>query len=119
MARILLADDETATRDLVTRALESDGHVVSAMANGSDALDLLTANASAYDVLVTDVNMPGIDGIELATRALALNPKLGLVLMSGFVEHLERAKHVGTARFATVPKPFTLDQIRTKVRAVA
>lgn len=118
MARILLADDEAATRDLVARALEADGHSVAALGGGIEALERLTQDATGFDVLVTDINMPGIDGIDLATRALALNGTLGLVLMSGFVEHLERAKGLATARLALVAKPFTLDQMRAQVRAV-
>lgn len=118
MARILLADDEPATRDLVRRALETEGHTVTAMAGGGEALDRLKAGAADFDVLVSDVNMPGIDGIELASRALALNPGLGLVLMSGFVEQLERAKGLGTKQLALVSKPFTLDQMRAKVREI-
>ena len=118
MARILLADDEPATCDLVRRALETDGHTVAVMAGGQEALDRLKAGTTDFDVLVSDVNMPGMDGIELASRALALNPGLGLVLMSGFVEQLERAKGLGTRKLALVSKPFSLDQMRTKVREI-
>ena len=118
MARILLADDEPATSDMVRRALEADGHRVTVMAGGPEALDRLMQSAADFDLLVSDVNMPGLDGIELARRALALNPGLGLVLMSGLVEHLDRAKGLASVRLETLPKPFTLDQIRAKVRGV-
>ena len=118
MARILLADDESASRDLVRRALEADGHHVSVMAGGLEALERLKQNPSDFDVLVSDVNMPSLDGMELAAKALGLNPDLGLVLMSGFVEQLDRAKSLKTNRIVTVSKPFTLDQIRGVVRNV-
>ena len=117
MARILLADDEPATCETVRRALEADGHAVSVMGSGSEALERLEQGEN-FDVLVSDINMPGIDGIELAHRALQLNSGLRLVLMSGLVEHLDRARGLATARLVTVPKPFTLEQMRTKVRAV-
>jgi CheY-like chemotaxis protein len=118
MARIILTDDEPATRDLVSRALLIDGHTVSVMTSGVEALDHLRRNAGDVDILVTDVNMPGMDGFELATHALALQPKLAVVMMSGFIEQLERANELHTTRIAIVAKPFTLEDIRTKVRDV-
>ncbi len=116
MARILLADDEAASRDLVARALESDGHAVTVTSSGAEAMHQL--QKGGFDLLVTDVNMPGMDGIELATKALAAHASMGVVLMSGFVEQLERAKTLNTTRAAVIAKPFTLDGMRTKVRTV-
>ena len=118
MARIFLADDEQATRDLVRRGLETDGHTVVVMAGGTDALDALSAHAADFDMRVTDVNMPGIDDIELGRRALAIRPDLRVVLMSGLIEHLERASGLPASKRATSSKPFSLDQMRATVRAV-
>lgn len=117
MARILLADDEPAMLDLMRRALESDGHAVSVMASGSEALEHLRADPAAFDALVTDVNMPGLDGIELIRSAVALNPRLALVLISGYIEQLERARAHLPARLTTLAKPFTLEQIRAQVKS--
>ena len=66
MARILLADDDKPTRDLVKRALESDGHVVEIVQDGTEALESLSSHGASIEILVTDVNMPGLDGISLA-----------------------------------------------------
>ena len=118
MARILLADDEAASRDLVARALETDGHTVTAATSGAEALDHLKKAPAPFDVLVTDINMPGMDGIELATQALAHHAALGIVLMSGFVEQLERAKSLNTKRYGAIAKPFTLENMRAHVRNV-
>lgn len=118
MARILLADDEAATRDLVRRALETDGHSVEVTESGIDALVVLGATPRQFDLLVTDVNMPGMDGLELSAKARLLNSDIGIVLMSGLVEHLERAKGMTSNRFSTIAKPFTLEQMRSLVRSV-
>jgi two-component system, cell cycle response regulator CpdR len=118
MARILLAEDEQQSRDLVRRALEGDGHAVTVMASGIEALDRLTSGPADFDVLVSDINMPGLDGVELAGQALRVCPGLALVLMSGFVEQLERSKSLATTRIAVVAKPFTLEQMRATVRSV-
>ncbi len=115
MARILLADDDKPTRDLVKRALESDGHVVEIAQDGSEALDSLTSGGPPAEVLVTDVNMPGLDGISLAKRAEALVPGIRVLMMSGFAEELERAKATG-GRVTVLSKPFTLEHVRAAVR---
>ena len=117
MARILLADDEPMTLALMRRALEADGHTISTAATGSEALEHLKLDPAAIDALVTDVNMPGLDGVELIRGAVALNPKLALVLISGYVEQLDKAKLTLPARLETQAKPFTLEQIRSKVKA--
>ncbi|MGZ5851184.1 MAG: response regulator [Hyphomicrobium sp.] len=115
MARILLADDDAATRDLVKRALEGDGHTVQVTQDGSEALDRVKA-AQLFDLLVSDVEMPLLDGVKLAERASALQPGLRILLMSGFAEQLERAKTLKGPQVAVISKPFTLDQVRATVR---
>ena len=116
MARILLAEDDKATRDLVKRALEADGHQVELTQDGTEALESITARADAIDVLVSDVHMPGLDGIGLAAHAIASRPGVRVLLMSGFAEELERARALPSDRLAVIVKPFTLDQIRQTVR---
>ncbi|MFA5951236.1 MAG: response regulator [Hyphomicrobium sp.] len=115
MAHILLADDDSSTRDLVRRALEQDGHVVRIAQDGTEALESLTGNAS-IDALVSDIHMPGVDGIVLASKAIEIAPKLKILLMSGFPEELDRAKVLKPARLGLIAKPFTLEQIRAALR---
>jgi two-component system, cell cycle response regulator CpdR len=121
MARILLADDDASTLDLVARALRSDGHTVVTAHDGQDALDK-ARDGAAFDVLVTDVQMPIIDGISLTQQMRAAQPGLRAILMSGLQSEITRADsstaatRSGTAtRFLL--KPFTLEQIRSAVRA--
>lgn len=118
MARILLADDDAATRDLVKRALETDGHAVELTQDGVEALEKLNAAPDSIDLLVSDVHMPGLDGIDLARRAIDAAPRLKLLLMSGFAEELERARALASPRLNVIIKPFTLEQIRSAVRAL-
>jgi CheY-like chemotaxis protein len=116
MARILLADDDAATRELVKRALESDGHSVHVTQDGSEALDCVEgAGSQQFDVLVTDVEMPLLDGISLAQRALK-QPSLRVLLMSGFAEQLDKAKALKSSNVAVLSKPFTLEDMRASVR---
>ena len=115
MARILLADDDAATRDLVRRALEADGHTVHVTQDGGEALECVKG-AQRFDLLVSDVEMPLLDGITLAERAFPLHPGLRVLLMSGFAEQLERAKALKGPRVAVISKPFTLEQVKGAVR---
>lgn len=115
MARILLADDEAATRDLVKRALSADGHEVVVTEDGQEALDRLMGGET-FDLLLSDVQMPGLDGLSLVEKALAARPGLSVVLMSGHVGGLERAQALQSKLKATITKPFTLDQIRAVVK---
>jgi DNA-binding NtrC family response regulator len=118
MVRILLADDDAATRDLVRRALEGDGHAVEITEDGAEALDRIRANATGFEVLVTDVQMPAVNGIVLAEEALKLAPGLRVVLMSGYADALAGAARFKPARVGTLSKPFTLEQVRGAVRAI-
>ena len=114
MARILLAEDDAATRDLVQRALAGDGHQVTVTQDGAEALEKL--QGMPVDLLITDVQMPGLDGVALVEKALDGNPKLRVVMMSGFADELGRADHLKGKISCVITKPFTLEQIRSAVR---
>jgi two-component system, cell cycle response regulator CpdR len=117
MARILLAEDDAATRDLVQRALGLDGHTVTVTQDGSEALEKLQATPKGFDVLITDVQMPGLDGVALVEKGLAISGSLRVVLMSGFADELTRADHLRPKIARIITKPFTLEQIRSAVKA--
>jgi two-component system, cell cycle response regulator CpdR len=85
--------------------------------DGGEALERLKGTgAQPFDLLVSDVEMPLLDGIKLAERASSLHPGLRVLLMSGFAEQLERAKTLKGPNVAVISKPFTLDQVRATVR---
>jgi two-component system cell cycle response regulator CpdR len=117
MARILLAEDDAATRDLVQRALGLEGHEMTVTQDGLEALEKLQAAPARIDLLITDVQMPGLDGVALVEKALAVSPKLRVVLMSGFADELGRADHLKPRISRIISKPFTLEQIRSAVKA--
>src|SRR5262245_11122179 len=116
MVRILLAEDDAATRDLVQRALGLDGHEVVVTQDGSEALEYLHAAAPPPHMLISDVQMPGLDGIALVEASLKVAPGLRVLLMSGFADELGRAEHLRSKITRVISKPFTLEQIRTAVK---
>ncbi len=117
MARILLADDDAAARNLVQRALAVDGHIVTCTQDGAEALEQLQASGAGFDLLIADLQMPGVDGIALAERSLKLSPKLRVILMSGSADEHDRAEHLKSKVARVVAKPITLEGIRAAVRA--
>ena|SRR5262245_6348135 len=117
MARILLADDDAAARDLVQRALAGDGHTVICTQDGAEALEKLQSGSAGFDVLIADVQMPAVDGIVLAEKSLQLRPELRVILISGFADEIDRAKHLKSKVARVIAKPITLEGIRTAVKA--
>ena len=116
MARILLADDEAATRDFVKRSLEQDGHEIFPVSEGAEALAALTAAPKSFDLLITDYQMPAMDGISLAEKASKVAPGLPILLISGFSIDRGQLSVAGANIVGLIAKPFTLDQIRAQTK---
>jgi two-component system, cell cycle response regulator CpdR len=117
--RILLTEDDDSVRAFVSRALELDGHKVETACDGLEAMDRLIARDGDYDLLVSDVKMPLMDGIALAHRAAGQWPGLPILLMTGFADQRERAEDLQKVIRDVLTKPFTLQQIRTAVSEAA
>jgi two-component system cell cycle response regulator CpdR len=115
MARILIAEDDDAIRGLVLRALQSDGHDTVATSDGAQALEMLSAGHDAFDLLLTDVKMPAMNGIELAMNAGQKHPEMVILLMTGYADQRERAHELDAFVHDVIAKPFSVDQIRGAV----
>jgi two-component system, cell cycle response regulator CpdR len=115
VARILIAEDEEALRGFLVRALKQDGHEVVAAADGGEALDALTREKGGFDLLLTDIRMPIMDGIALALAAARDYPDLVILLMTGFADQRERAHGLDALVHDVITKPFTLTDIRLAV----
>ena len=92
MARILIAEDEESLRAMFARALTTDGHAVETAADGSEALDVLARANGRFDLLLTDIRMPIMDGIALALAVARDFPDLTILLMTGYADQRERAQ---------------------------
>src|ERR1700681_326230 len=115
MARILIAEDEESIRSLVARALRQDGHEVTTASDGAEALDVLVRHKSAFELLLTDIRMPVMDGIALALAAARDHPDLVILLMTGYADQRERAHGLDALVHDVITKPFTLVEIRQAV----
>lgn len=116
MARILIAEDDDIIRELAVRALSEDGHELTVTANGAAALVALGRQGGAFDLLLTDVKMPKVDGIALALEAGRLHPDIAIMLMTGYADQRERAHGLDALVHDVITKPFTVDQIKGAVR---
>ena len=119
MARILVIDDDDHIRETVRRVLEARGHNVRVVEDGADGIDSIAE--SAPDLVITDVFMPGQDGIETLLELRKAFPKLKVIVMSGgdssgVMNLLEDAKLLGANR--TLPKPFKPEELMEAVDTV-
>ena len=115
MARILIAEDEEPLRTLIRRALAEEGHMVVETADGSEALDKLQSEGGAFDLLLTDIKMPVMDGIALALAVARDFPKVPIVLMTGYADQRERASGLEALISDVISKPFALAEIKFAV----
>jgi DNA-binding response OmpR family regulator len=115
MARILLVDDEEPIRAFLKRGLEVDGHEVTVAIDGADGLDRLREAGGAFDLLLTDIRMPMMDGIALALAAKRDHPNVTVLLMTGFADQRERANGLEGVVLDVLTKPFSLSDLRAKV----
>ena len=91
MARLLVAEDDEAVRAFLEKAFELDGHTVLTAQDGAMALEVLAREGGAFDLLLTDIQMPVMDGIALALSAVRDYPGLPILLMTGYANQRERA----------------------------
>jgi CheY-like chemotaxis protein len=115
MPRVLIVDDEDSMRMLVARAIAMDGHEILTAANGAEALEILSNGQNAFDLLLTDIQMPVMDGIALALTAARDLPDLTILLMTGFADQRERASGLNAIAHDIITKPFSVADIRSAV----
>lgn len=111
---ILVADDEPSVREFVERALNYAGYAVTAVADGHAALEALSKKK--YDLLLTDIVMPDLDGIALSLKVSKDYPDTKILMMTGYSNQKERAHNLDFLAHEVITKPFTLDDISKRVQ---
>ncbi len=113
---ILVIDDEQIMRDGASRILSKDGWGVMTATNGQQGLEVIRNRTQEIDVILLDLMMPGMSGMEVLDHIQAINPNLLVIVITGYatVESAVEAMKKGAYDF--IPKPFTPDQLRIVVR---
>ncbi len=114
MSNLLIVDDEQSYRQLLTLVFETDGHNIRTAKNGREALEMLQAGPA--EVIITDVRMPDMNGIELLREAREIYPDIGVILMTAFatVETAREAFKLGADDF--IQKPFDVEELKIIVK---
>lgn len=113
---VLVVDDEPAIRHLAQSALRTMGYEVIVASGGREALRAIYAESSSPALLVTDIDMPGMTGIELAARLTAERPNVRVIFMTGDADTANRARDRAGFVAAVLLKPFTTGELREVVR---
>jgi len=115
---ILLVEDEPEVRNVICRVLGKHGFTVLQASDGQDALQLLSQQTEPIDLLISDVVMPNMNGIELRKRLLETRPDLKVIFLSGYPEGMLQRETLATANTYLMEKPFTPGQLADKVKGV-
>ena len=115
MARILLVEDDVSVRSFVARALEIDRHLVVQAEDGEHGLEIFVGDQQGFDLVLTDIQMPQMDGIEMSKALSKVRPGQKILMMTGYANQRERASNLQSIIIDVVQKPFTLPEIRSQV----
>lgn len=115
MARILIAEDDDNVRRFVSAAMQLKGHDITEAEDGGLAAETMAEEQGQFDLLLSDIKMPVMDGIGLALEVGARFPDVTILLMTGFADQRERAHGLDALVYDVITKPFSLDQLLAKV----
>jgi two-component system response regulator MprA len=115
--KILVVDDERAVRESLRRALELEGYEIDLAEDGQDALRRLEAEAEP-DAMILDVLMPGVDGLEVCRRVRGQGSQLPILMLTARVEVENRVEGLDAGADDYVTKPFALDELKARLRAL-
>lgn len=116
MARILVVEDDAAVRNFMQRAIQMEGHEVTALSDGAEAWQRLGVAREGFDLVVTDVRMPGMDGVALAEAMAKGGLTTPILYTTGFALDREQVIGTGAHIVKVVIKPMSLDRLRAEVR---
>ena len=114
--RLLVAEDDRAVRDSLSRALELEGYVVTAVGNGAEAIDAVAS--APPDVVVLDVSMPIVDGLTVCKVLRADGNRLPILMLTARTETRDRVAGLDAGADDYLPKPFELDELLARLRAL-
>ena len=115
MSLILVVDDEQSMREFLRILLEKDGHTVQAAANGAAAIDLVDRHD--FDLIITDIRMPGMSGLELLAEVKKLRSELPVIMITAFASPEDAVQAMRDGAFDYITKPFKVDEIKRVIKS--
>ncbi|MDD2468471.1 MAG: response regulator, partial [Desulfobulbus sp.] len=116
MSSILVVDDELSMREFLRILLRKEGYEVTLAAEGKSALQL--AQQYSYDLMISDIRMPGMSGLELLAQLKEVQPDIGVIMITAFASPDDAVTAMKNGAFDYITKPFNVDEIKRVVRAV-
>lgn len=114
--RILVIDDESPVRDVLTLSLEHLGYSVTVASSGVEGLEIFKKNGAAFDLVILDILMPQLSGEEVLENLRKISPQLRVLLISGYSSEEVIKRMVATGNVAFIQKPFTIEELAQNVR---
>lgn len=115
MAKILVVEDDDSVREFTARALRANGHVVETAEDGEMGMRRVCEGDCAFGLVLSDIRMPVMDGIEMAKQIASMRPGTRILLMTGYAEQRERASDLADIIIDVIAKPFTLAELRRSI----
>jgi two-component system response regulator MprA len=115
-ATIVIAEDDRAVRESVTRALELEGYTVTAVSDGAAALEV--AAQPDVDLLILDLGMPNVDGLTVCRRLRSAGSRIPILVLTARTEVSDRVSGLDAGADDYLPKPFSLDELFARVRSL-
>jgi DNA-binding NtrC family response regulator len=118
-ASVILVEDDPAIRRLITEILKMEGYQVIQFSNGEEGLEWIQANPLPFDLLITDIRMPGISGKEFADRISGFRPDIKILFISGFSSYAsEDLNPCSNKEEFFLGKPFTRSELLSQVEKI-
>ncbi len=111
--RILIAEDEVRVGDLLTEILAKDDRDITIVNDGRQAINEM--DSSHYDILITDLNMPGVNGMEVIRHAKRVNPNILVIIVTGYASLESAIQAVKEGAYDYIRKPFRLDELQISI----
>jgi two-component system, cell cycle sensor histidine kinase and response regulator CckA len=118
MAKILLVEDLSASRELYATMLKNLGYEVTEAANGEEGLEIAKSEGQNFDVLVTDLVLPGIGGLELASEVYGICPDIKILIISGYTEDMVILEDHLKTNTVFLAKPFEVESLNSRIQGL-
>ncbi len=113
MTKVLIVDDEQGIREMLEIYLQREGYETRCAGSGEDALQLCSDNK--FDVVISDIKMPGIDGMELLEKVKLSNPETVFIMITAYASFETAKKSMEEEAYDYITKPFDVEEIKRKI----